>query len=87
MEKERNVLAKYPLETGRTVHWQCAAETDAQTLVPGVLGSRAHTGAPSRASHLVFCRLVPMCGFQDGDELSVLGVGPAANAWREKTIR
>lgn len=22
-----------------------------------------------------------MCGLQDGDELPVLGVGPAANAW------
>lgn len=35
-------------------------------------------------SHLVFCRLVPMCCLQDGDELPVLGVGPAANAWRRK---
>lgn len=35
--------------------------------------------------HLVFCRLVPMCGFQDGDELPVLGVGPAADAWTGRT--
>lgn len=27
------VLAKYPLDTGRTVPLHCAAETDAQTLV------------------------------------------------------
>lgn len=76
------VLAKYPLDTGSSLDSSFALCSRDRRTDPGtgVLGSRAHTAAFSRAPHLVFCRLVPMCGFQDGDELSVLGVGPAANA-------
>lgn len=82
--------AKYPLEAGRTVHfemtWQCAAHTHRSRCLEFWAAGLAQVPALSRTSHLVFCRLVPMCGFQYGDELSVLGVGPAANAWGEKTI-
>lgn len=45
------------------------------------LADAAPAWHPPGLSHLVLRRLVPMCGLQDGDELPVLGVGPAADAW------
>lgn len=68
----------------------CAANTQARwavntPLLPGRRGAstlgRHLFGSFPGTSYLVFCRLVPMCGLQDGDELPVLGVSPAANAW------
>lgn len=53
-----------------------ALERQLRKLLPGHL-SGTFPGTP----YLVFCRLVPMCCLQDGDELPVLGVGPAADAW------
>lgn len=50
----------------------------ADTLSPW---QKRHLLGTALDSHLVLRRLVPMCGLQDGDELPVLGVGPAADAW------
>lgn len=54
---------------------RCSGGT-AEKLLPGYL-----SGTFPGISYLIFCRLVPMCCLQDGNELPVLGVGPAANAW------